>query len=98
MVSMGSADVNMTAEPSATPTMVAERPQTTIPEGARGYFRPMLAEAMNSTKAEIRKEIGEEFDRSMNTNFKSLNKAMEDNKLAIKAFAENGMSEIIQIR
>ena len=70
------------AEPSMTPSMVAERPVGEIPTGARAYFQPMLM----ATKAEIMKEIATEFDKSMNTNFVSLNNSIEASQTATKVY------------
>ena len=80
------------AEPTPTPSMVAERPVGEIPAGARAYFQPM----MNATKAEILKEIATEFDKSMGTNFASLNNSIEVSQKAMKTYMDNTSSELIQ--
>ena len=74
-----SMDIDSTAtQPTVTPQMVAERatPGEEIPQWAR--------DAMSELHSNIRKEIGEEFDRTMNVNFGSLNKAMDDCTVACK--------------
>ena len=83
------------AEPNATPSMVAERPVTTVPEGARAYFQPMLTAAMTALKTEIRAEIGREFDAAMNTNFASLNRVMAENKEMAIAYSDKSSVELI---
>ena len=82
------------AQPSPTPSMVAER-ASQVPPGARAYFQPLMAEAMQSLKAEIRQEIGIEFDKSMGENFASLNKALEDTRMQTKAYVDTSSSELI---
>ena len=83
------------AQPIPTPSMVAERPVGEVPAGARAYFQPLLKEAMNKMKDEFRTEIGIEFDKSMNTNFASLNKAMEDSRTLIKQYVDGSSVELI---
>ena len=75
--------------------MVAERPVGEIPTGARAYFQPMMAEAINAAKTELRTELGAMFDSAMNTNFNSLNQAMPDNRDFIKSYADQSSVELI---
>ena len=83
------AAVYTTAQPSVTPQMVAERatPGEEIPQWAR--------DAMSELHSNIRKEIGEEFDRTMNVNFGSLNKAMDDCRMQTKAYVDSAHSDLI---
>ena len=83
------AAVNTTAQPFVTPRMVAERALTgeAIPQWAR--------DAMTQLHSNIRKEIGEEFDRTMNVNFTSLNKAMDDCRTQTKTYVDNAHSALI---
>ena len=83
------AAVYTTAQPSVTPQMVAERatPGEEIPQWAR--------DAMSELHSNIRKEIGEEFDRTMNINFGSLNKAMDDCRTQTKVYVDNAHSDLI---
>ncbi len=85
------------SEPSTTPSMVADRAtrQAEMPAGARAYFQPMLREAMQSLKVEIRDEIGKEFDKSMVVNFASLNQAMDDTRMQTKQYVNASSSELI---
>ena len=80
---------NAAAQPSVTPQMVAERatPGEEIPQWAR--------DAMSELHSNIRKEIGEEFDRTMNVNFGSLNKAMDDCRMQTKMYVDNAHSDLI---
>ena len=77
------------AQPVVTPQMVAERatPGEEIPQWAR--------DAMSELHLNIRKEIGEEFDRTMNVNFTSLNKAMDDCRAQTKLYVDNSHSDLI---
>ena len=86
------------AQPFATPQMVAERmtQQAEMPAGARAYFQPILREAIENMKVEFRKEIGAEFDKAMNTNFSSLNKAMEDTRTQTKVYVDQSSSDLIK--
>ena len=84
-----------TADPTMTPSMVAERPVGETQAGAHAEFQPMLDTAMKNLKAEIRAEIGKEFDAAMNQNFASLNKAMTENKDYAIAYAEKSSVDII---
>ena len=76
-------------QPTVTPQMVAERatPGEEIPQWAR--------DAMSELHSNIRKEIGEEFDRTMNINFGSLNKAMDDCRTQTKVYVDNAHSDLI---
>ena len=82
-------DATATPQPSVTPQMVAERAPTgeEIPQWAR--------DAMIQLHSNIRKEIGEEFDRTMNVNFASLNKAMDDCRTQTKMYVDNSHSDLI---
>ena len=63
-----------TAEQFASPQMAAERAsRTEIPSGAHADFQPMLQEAMQTTKSEIKAEIGAWIDNAVKINFTSLN-------------------------
>ena len=94
-------DVNMSAgaattQPFATPQMVAERATEGPPAGARAYFQPILREAMESMKREFRQELGDEFDKAMNTNFASLNQAMTDTRMQTMAYVDQSSSDLIK--
>ena len=91
-MNVDSSAASATAEPTATPSMVAERPVGEIPSGARAYFQPML----NAAKAEIMKEIATEFDKAMSTNCSSLNESLETSQKAMKSYMDNSASELIQ--
>ena len=77
------------AQPVVTPQVVAERatPGEAIPQWAR--------DAMSELHSNIRKEVGEEFDRTMNVNFGSLNKAMDDCRMQTKAYVDSAHSDLI---
>ena len=83
------------AESTPTPSMVAERPVTTVPEGARADVQAMLDQAMAAFKIELRSEIGKEFDTAMNINFTSLNQAMSDTHLQMKGYVDTSSVELI---
>ena len=91
-MNIDSAATAASGEPIPTPSMVAERPVGEIPAGARAYFQPMI----NATRAEIMKEIATEFDKSMQTNFVSLNNSNQASQQAMKTYMDNTSSEIIQ--
>ena len=55
----------------------------------------MLQQALAAFKAELRSEIGKEFDAAMNINFTSLNQAMTDTHTKMKDYVDHSSVDLI---